>query len=239
MMISRAWSRKSIAICLSVAVLSVYSMVVLAAPGQGVSGELSISGATPSQVTVNGQLAESGLTVLTGSLITTGPENSAVVSLGKLGRVELAPNSSLSLNFTETGLSGQLSSGRLMVSTGNGVSSIITTKDGSVVGDSAQANVFSVDLSAGNTVLNTQAGLATLRGSGVDQKVAAGNSATAGMPTPGMPNTGTNTTHKISGGALAALLGVVGGAIVIAIIATTNGDGSSIGGGTIPVSPTK
>ena len=56
-MISRTWSRKSIALSLAVAILSVYSMVVLATPGQigqtGTSGELSISG----QVTGNGQLA--------------------------------------------------------------------------------------------------------------------------------------------------------------------------------------
>src|SRR5918912_268684 len=59
LMISRTWSRKSIAFCLAVAVLSVYSMVVLATPGQtGTSGELSVSG----QVTVNGQPAISGAT---------------------------------------------------------------------------------------------------------------------------------------------------------------------------------
>ena len=149
-MISRAWSRKSIAICLSVAVLSVYSMVVLAAPGQGVSGELSISGATPSQVSVNGQLANSGLTVLTGSLITTGPENSAVVSLGKLGRVELAPNTSLSLSFNETGVSGQLSSGRLMVSTNNGIASVITTNYNIVIGATIDGLYLNVETGANN-----------------------------------------------------------------------------------------
>ncbi|MDX6385409.1 MAG: hypothetical protein QOK48_2982, partial [Blastocatellia bacterium] len=53
-MISRTWSRKSIAFCVAVAVLSVYSMVALATPGQkAASGELSVSG----QVTVNGQAA--------------------------------------------------------------------------------------------------------------------------------------------------------------------------------------
>ena len=60
-MISRTWSRKSIAFCLAVAVLSVYSMVVLATPGQlgqtGASGELSVSG----QVTVNGGTGEEAL----------------------------------------------------------------------------------------------------------------------------------------------------------------------------------
>ena len=70
-MISRTWSRKSIAFCLAIAVLSVYSMVVLASPGQtgqtGPSGELSVSG----QVTVNGQNAISGATVFSDSTVTT------------------------------------------------------------------------------------------------------------------------------------------------------------------------
>ena len=55
-MISKTWSRKSIATAVAVAVLSVYSMVVLAAPGAKASGELSVSG----QVTVNGQKMISG-----------------------------------------------------------------------------------------------------------------------------------------------------------------------------------
>jgi hypothetical protein len=37
-MISKSWSRKSIATAVAVAVLSVYSMVVLAAPGAKASG---------------------------------------------------------------------------------------------------------------------------------------------------------------------------------------------------------
>src|SRR5919202_3560945 len=102
-MISRTWSRKSIAFCLAIAILSVYSMVSLASQGQtGPSGELSVS----DQVTVNGQSAISGATVFSDSTITTAQNSSAVVSLGKLGRVELLTNSSMQLSFTSTGLSG-------------------------------------------------------------------------------------------------------------------------------------
>ena len=238
-MISRAWSRKSIAICLSVAVLSVYSMVVLAAPGQaGLSGELSVSG----QVTVDGQPATSGRTVFAGSSITTGPNSSAVVSLGKLGRVELLQNSSLKLSFTDTGITGMFDAGRMKVSTNSGVSAVITTKDGSVVSDSSQADVFTIDLECGNTVVATQTGLAALRGSGADQQVAAGREASAGQAAPGTrcarltaPSSG-----GLSSGAFAALLLAAGAAIAGAIIASTTGGGdTSIGGGTVVVSPTK
>src|SRR5437867_11196762 len=78
MMISRTWSRKSIAFCVAVAVLSVYSMVALATP-QKASGELSVSG----QVTVNGQAAISGATIFSDSVIATAAGSSATISLGK------------------------------------------------------------------------------------------------------------------------------------------------------------
>src|SRR5947208_16780406 len=102
MMISRTWSRKSIAFCVAVAVLSVYSMVALATPVQkAASGELSVSG----QVTVNGQAAISGATVFSDSVIATAAGSSAVVSLGKLGRVELLPNTNVKDSFADGNIS--------------------------------------------------------------------------------------------------------------------------------------
>src|SRR5688500_19513584 len=86
-MISKSWSRKSIATAVAVAVLSVYSMVVLAAPGAKASGELTVSG----QVTVNGQKMISGGTVFSDSTISTAAQSSASVNISKVGRVELAP----------------------------------------------------------------------------------------------------------------------------------------------------
>src|ERR1700730_10395841 len=93
LMISKTWSRKPIAACVAVAVLSVYSMVVLASPAaKAPAGELSVSG----QVTINGENVISG-TVFSDSLIATAEKSSATVNLSKLGRVELAPNSGLKL----------------------------------------------------------------------------------------------------------------------------------------------
>jgi len=120
-MISRTWSRKSIAFCVAVAVLSLYSMVALATPGQKASGELSVSG----QVTVNGQAAISGATVFSDSVITTAANSSATISLGKLGRVELLPNSSAKLSFSEGNISASLDAGRI----GN---TIVASQGGSV-----------------------------------------------------------------------------------------------------------
>ena len=126
-MISKTLSRKTIAAFVSVAVLSVYSMVVLASPEAKVpSGELSVSG----QVTVNGQKVISGGTLFSDSVIVTSDNSSATVNISKLGRVELAPNSSLTLSFTDKTLTGQLDNGIANVSTLAGISVNLTTKDG-------------------------------------------------------------------------------------------------------------
>jgi hypothetical protein len=239
-MISRSWSRKSIAVSLAVAVLSVYSMVVLASPGQQrPSGELSVSG----QVTLNGQTAISGATIFSDSVVTTGANSSAVVSLGKLGRVEVLANSSVKIAFTDSSLNGQLDAGRLRVNSIAGTATTITTKDGVVVADNAQTNIFTVDVECGNTVVATQTGVAALRGSGVDSQVAAGSSASAGQAAPGTRCTKIETAPAfghLSGGALAALLLAAGGAVTAVIIAGgNNNDINSNGGNTTVVSPTK
>ena len=241
-MISRTWSRKSVAFCLAVAVLSVYSMVVLATPGQlgqtGASGELSVSG----QVTVNGQSAISGATVFSDSTIETAKGSSAVVSLGKLGRVELLPGTIMKISFNETGMTGMLSAGRVRVSSSQGISATVETKDGSVIADNAQANAFTVDTECGNTIVATQVGRVELRAGSSVKQIAAGSQDTAGQAAPGTRCTRLRTEGMkgIGGGALAALLLAAGGAIAAAILAgrSENND-LEFGGSAVVISPTK
>ncbi|MBV9210310.1 MAG: hypothetical protein JOZ52_06755 [Acidobacteria bacterium] len=234
-MISRTWSRKSVAFGLAVAILSVYSMVVLATPGQtGPSGELSVSG----QVTVNGQNAISGATVFSDSTITTAQGSSAVVSLGKLGRVEVLPESSIKLSFTDSGISAMLESGRVRVS--NSAMASVTTADGSAIAQNA--SVFMVDVECGNTKVATQSGNVELRAGGAVKQIAAGGQDTAGMAAPGTRCTRLKTEGMkgLSGGALAALLLAAGGAVAAAIIAAQSENNNlDLGGGTTVVSPTK
>jgi len=239
-MISRTWSRKSMAFCLAVAVLSVYSMVVLATPGQlgQTGGELSASG----QVTINGQNAISGATVFSDSTVTTAKGSSAVVSLGKLGRVELLPDTTMKISFTDTGIMGALESGRTRVSIPSGVSATITTKDGAVVADNTQADAFSIDTECGNTIVATQVGRVELRAGNNVKQIAAGSQDTAGQAAPGTRCTRLKTEGMkgIGGGALAALLLAAGGAIAAAILAgrTENND-LNFGGSVVVISPTK
>jgi hypothetical protein len=157
-MISKNWSRKPIAACVAVAILSVYSMVVLASPAaKAPSAELTIAG----QVTVNGESMVSGGTVFSDSIINTAEKSTATVNLSKLGRVELSPSSNLKLSFTEKSIMGLLDNGTAHVSTLAGTSVNFTTKDGVVVVDGSQATSFTVNVVKGVTFLKTQSASAT------------------------------------------------------------------------------
>ncbi len=115
---SKVWIRKALSMCLVVATIATYSMVALAG-SERVAGELSVSGKiingeTPF-VKVNGEAAQSGRSIFSSSTIAT-PENaSATVNIGKAGKIELAPNTTLALSFDDKGISGDLLAGRVTV----------------------------------------------------------------------------------------------------------------------------
>lgn len=229
-MISKSWSRKSIATAVAVAVLSVYSMVVLAAPGAKASGELSVSG----QVTVNGQKVISGGTIFTDSTISTAAQSSASVNISKVGRVELSPNSNLRLSFAENSITAMLETGSAQVSTLTGTTVNLTTKDGTVVVDGTQATTFTVSASRGRTHVATISGVAQFKAGGAVKQIAAGESATAGTPNPqGDDDDG------LSGGALAVLLLAIGGAVAGVLYAAFHNNDLNFGGSVTVVSPTK
>ncbi|MDQ3372643.1 MAG: hypothetical protein M3521_01975, partial [Acidobacteriota bacterium] len=115
---SQLWIRKALSMCLVVALIATYSMVTLA-NSERIAGELlvsgkSVNGQTPF-VKINNEAAQSGRSVFSSSTIVT-PENaSAVINLGKIGKIELAPNTTLSLSFNEKSISGDLANGRVTV----------------------------------------------------------------------------------------------------------------------------
>ncbi len=232
-MISKTWSRKPIAALVAVAILSVYSMVVLASPAaKAPSGELSIAGT----VTVNGENMVSGGTVFSDSVITTAEKSTATVNLSKLGRVELAPSSNMKLSFTEKAISGLLENGTAQVSTLAGTSVNFTTKDGVVTVDGSQATSFTVHVVKGITSLTTHSGIAQLHVGSAVKQVAAGESATAGTPN---PQDAGDDDDDMSGGELAALLLLGAGAVAGILYAAMHNNDLNFGGSDIVVSPSK
>lgn len=110
---SKTLIRKALSLCLIVTVYATYSMVALAGT-EKIKGELLVSGKS-STVSVNGQGAESGRTVFSASTITTPADAKAVISVGKLGKIELAPNTTMTISFDENGISGNLAKGTVTV----------------------------------------------------------------------------------------------------------------------------
>ena len=231
--------KKYIALLTAVAVWSVTSMVAFAAPND-VSGEITVTG----QVTVNGQNAVSNSTIVSGSVIITGANSSAIVSLGKLGRIELSADSNFTLRFTETSITGILSQGKARISNAAGIATSIATNNATVIADAGQANSFALEVECSHTHVDTTTGLVTMRTGNTDKQVAAGTTATAGnLSQTGCkpclrPNSGPSTPVLGLGvGALAAILIGAGVGIGTAIILGTSKQDITIGGGTTVVSP--
>lgn len=199
--------RRSITVLTAVAVWCVYSMVAFAA-APDVTGIISVTG----NVTVNGQPAVTNATVVSGSTIVTGANSSAVINLGKIGRIEMAADSNMTLKFADTNIVGILSSGKARVSNTSGVATTITTKDSAIIADAGQANSFAVEVECSHTHVDTISGLVTMRSGNNDKQVAAGTDATAGN----LSQTGCQPCLRPGSAPPVATLGL--GALPIALI---------------------
>jgi len=228
--------RKSVTLVTVVAVWTVYSMVAFALP-RDVAGEITVTG----QVTVNGQPAVSNQSILSGAVISTAAGSSAVVSLGKLGRVEIQPESSMTLSFSETGIITMIDTGRVRISSSSGIAATATTKNATIVADMAQENNFLVEVECSHTHVDATTGSLTIREGSSARQVAAGTSATAGdLSQPGCrpclrPDSAPGPATAGSLWLLLLAAGIAGIGIFFAI-----DDDDTIGSGVVPViSPTR
>jgi hypothetical protein len=134
-------SRKALSACLIVALYVTYSMVALASTDK-IAGELIVSGKTT--VTVNGETAQTGRSVFSASTITTPENTTATINLGRIGKLELAPNSSLTVSFDQNSISGNLTAGAVTVIGSAETTSAITTANGVTTSNTA-GNTFTVN----------------------------------------------------------------------------------------------
>lgn len=155
------WLRNVVGLGLLVSLFVSSSMVALAAPGKALSGEITVSGISADgsmpSVSLNGEKALSGRTFFSSGTISTPEGISATLDLGKLGRVSMSPNSSLSLNLSENNISGDLATGQIQVLNNEGISVTIRTRDNVVTND-AQVGNFSVDVTSGLTSAKATSG---------------------------------------------------------------------------------
>jgi hypothetical protein len=157
-----AWLRSIITLGLMLAVFVSSSMFVLAAPtNKSLAGEIIITGdgSDKSAVTLNGERVYSGRTFFSSGVIATPETSSAMINLGKLGRISIAPNSLLSLSLAENSISGKLSAGQIKVFSNEGVSVNIETIDNAVKNDASQNGIFTVSVQTGVTQANAESGM--------------------------------------------------------------------------------
>jgi hypothetical protein len=180
--------------CLTLAFLA--GMFHLALPAAGAEEQIGLLTVT-GIVRVNGKPAATGDIVASGSEVQTAKGSSAVVSLGKLGRVEALPSTTLKLIYIDTStthntasFSVRLGDGSVRVSTGEGMdffvdcfvqSGMTATRPSVRTGQ----HVFTVDSTCGNTLVSVAKGKVELRGRNSLKEIAAGGQDTSGQAKPG------------------------------------------------------
>jgi hypothetical protein len=162
-----AWLRCLTALSLILSFIAGSSTVALAATEKKkLTGEIIVLGNAGNSekpaVTLNGERTLSGHTFFSSGVISTSEAGSATVNLGKLGHINLSPNSTLSLNFTENNISGNLSAGQVKVFANEGISVNIQTVDGVINNDANQTGIYTIDVQSGSTKTSTELGSVSL-----------------------------------------------------------------------------
>lgn len=146
---SRFAISRLIVFALTVTMLTGQTMVALAVPKAGQpAGELTVKGNMPTDekpfVLVNGNRSFTGRSVFSSGTIATTETTSAIINLGKIGRIELAPASVLTLSFSDNSISGELASGDVRVSNADGVAVQIKTPNDVITNERNAASSFTV-----------------------------------------------------------------------------------------------
>jgi ribosomal 50S subunit-recycling heat shock protein len=128
--------RASISIALAMAVATVFTLRSFAAPevtkavvdpalAQECTGALTVKAG---QVTINGNAAQTGATVMTGSTIATSSNGKAIIDVGTLGRVEIGENTTATLTCVAGSLEIRTSCSRTEVEVRRGTVDVKSPK---------------------------------------------------------------------------------------------------------------
>lgn len=122
LMITKNLTGRTLTFCLTLTFLAGAMQYVLpAARAEDEMGQLTVVG----MVKVNGKPAATGDIVASGSVVETAKGSSAVVSLGKLGRVEATAETKMTLRYGDANIGILLDMGIVKVSTSEGVTATI------------------------------------------------------------------------------------------------------------------
>jgi len=118
-------------------------------------------------VTVNGQSASTGASLLTGTTIETAADQSATVNVGPLGSVDISPNTKVVLTFEQGNLTAQVTYGCVILTARKNTTGEITTEKGSIgKTDPAAGGVLEMCFQQGAAAPVVGPGVATGAGAG-------------------------------------------------------------------------
>lgn len=139
------------------------------------------------KVKVNGGEVQTNTVIFSGVTIQTAVTNSsAVVSLGKLGRLELQENTEIKIDFSDTRMVILLMKpGKIRLTTPPGVGATIRSAEIQAVVDKAEQNEFSLETTCNSVTVNTKSGRVILGVGGstlVVKRIPAGSTETVDTP---------------------------------------------------------
>ena len=208
---NQGWQKamRAVAIILVLSITQVYIQTNLALPGDSakgsaasaqtqIAGKLVTRGSQP--VLVNGNNASTGATILTNSVIETPDGVSATVNLGALGSLDIAPNTTLSVEFVSGEVRVRVVRGCLILKARRGVNAQISTDQGiAAKNDPSQQQALDVCVVPGVPAPIVNQGAAANAGAG------AGMVQTSALA-PGL--TGTSTGWGVGFGAAGIFAGI-------------------------------
>ncbi|MDQ5844901.1 MAG: hypothetical protein M3539_06345 [Acidobacteriota bacterium] len=133
------------------------------------------------RIKVNGKSVAPGFEIASGDTVETAKGSSAVVSLGKLGRVEALPASKMNITFDDSSMTIKLEAGAARITKAEGMTATVSTKDATVVAMTPLQASFVVDIGCGNTLVIVSAGNVELRAGSSVKQIAAGSQDSAGQ----------------------------------------------------------
>lgn len=159
MKLRTSYPRASISIFLAIAVASVFTLRSFAAPeankstgetvAQDCTGTLTVKAG---QVTINGNAAQTGATVLTGSVISTSSKGKAIIDLGALGRVEVGDSTTVTLTCVAGSLEVRTNCSKTEVEVRRGSVDVRAPKSETLTAGKKQKYDGAVDLTASGGV---------------------------------------------------------------------------------------
>jgi hypothetical protein len=169
-------------------------------------GRLSTRGNNP--VSVNGTNARSGETIFSGQSIQTPEGVGATVQLPGLGRVDIAPNTNLTLTFEDGKINVSLASGCVVLTANRGT--VGTLQSGDSTQQTDGTNGGTIDVCTSRTP-----GAPPVVGQGAASAAGAGAGSAAGAATAGGAAGGAAASGGLFGLGTAGTVGFIGAAAII------------------------